>query len=173
MFLGKEKMANLLEEYRKRHGIEAICPANEGVLFFEYEGKAPLIVLMSTRNKALGSCVFCSRDQRLVFELCCPAGNPELVRIVSHEHIAPDEDIMRYIPKGYKPYVSKGERDQERWLWEKFFLCVLSEKSRKSFRGQDWISGAVELISASPDSFDLFYENIYAPILINRRYILT
>ena len=101
----------------------------------------------------------------------------------------PDADVVDYIrshvPKGedYTPYVSKGERDQERWLWEFFKLTGVFEglPGWKSFKehipsdehGLDWFAEAWWAMQYVPDTFRRFYDQLYAIVAINRTYILV
>jgi len=184
-------MGSLLEEYRKRHGIESVWPVNEGVLFFNRKGKPSLIAITSSFSKGFHVCPACPKNtDAIVLEVFSPYHFPHTIQRVVHTHMPPDADLLQYIRKhvsggdGHEPYVSKGERDQERWAWE-FFLQsqpfdqidiwkTILEQQKKSEENPDhhWLEQAMWAVEAHPEAFRNFYLGVYSLSLVNRRYIL-
>lgn len=194
-------MSNLLEEYRRRHGIQSVCPVNEGVLFFEKDAKPSLVVLTSSFTKHALTCPKCpSSPDAIALEIFGLASFPNCISSLSHSHILPDSDLLEYVRNHltsgdrYIPYISKGERDQERWLWDffqrtnvfsysasvmfswkRFLSCrqKLSEMYEDVSTEVNWLDEAMFMATNFPSYFEVFYNMIYSRFLINRHYILT
>ena len=175
-------MPSILEEYRRRHRIESINPIPEGVLFLSDGPAKRLVCLTSSYTKSTTLCEECaSAPPKLVLELFKPSCIPYLIQLVVHCHIEPDADLLEVIQvvmgSRYVPFMSKGERDQEEWLWRTFRQAVGqgngNRQQRREALQENWIADAIRLASNNPDLFSNFYEQMYSPLVINRRYILA
>lgn len=183
-------MSGLMTEYRKRHGLKSICPINEGVLFFNKNNAPAIIALTSSYTKSVLTCAFCPMNaESITLEIFCHSDDRhDLKQRVVHTHIPPDGDLIEYVinhmpSQNYQPYVSLGERDQERWLWE-FYQNTSrmkaitqggkkSQKTKQAFSHTNWLEQAISFSINYPSEFKLFYDLIYQPCLIARRYILV
>jgi len=181
-------MASLLEEYRCRHSIDCVCPINEGVLFFDHKQKASeLIAITSSTTKQLFVCPACSKNSdSICLEVFRRFRYPYCVQRITHTHIPPDADLLDYVhnhvPKGeeFVPYVAKGERDQERWLWEFFKKTgafdknISWEENRKTIQSSElnWLDEAFLASRSFCDIYRRFYEQVYTISMVNRHYIL-
>lgn len=186
-------MASLLEEYRRRHGIQSISPITEGVLFFTYENKPSLICLTSSVTKNLHMCGSCLSDTPgVVLELLKPARFPYCAAVSTHLHVALDIDLLETIEQLTKckhvPFISSGERDQERWLWwwftelKQMGLSGCPGEMRKAFdtpkqkkkeSSLSWLEDAFSVAVRHPDVYRIFYDHAYVPCYINRKYMLV
>jgi len=180
-------MSNLLEEYRRRHRIPSVWPVNEGMLFFDFKKKPGLIAITSSFSKSVHACPACPENtEAIVLEIFRSYRFPHCVQRVIHTHMPPDADLLQYVrnhvPKGDKfdPYISPGERNQERWLWE-FFLQSnpLSSKAHEQMAKLPcerpdllWLEQAIWMMNRQPEQFRTFYQNVYSICMVNRRYIL-
>ncbi len=182
---------SLMDEYRRRHDIDGVWPANEGVLFFEREGKPALICMTSSHSKSVTTCPACPANKGgLTLEVYQHRRFPQCVRQVTHIHIPPDGDLLEYIRRHvkegdeYVPVVMHGDREQERWVWEFFLLSQV-------FRGNDrftsfieqqqsnnepaqarWITQVLYTLDHHADIYRTFYIQVYSLCLVNRTYIL-
>lgn len=183
-------MGSLLEEYRKRHKISCVWPVNEGILFFEKQGKPAAIAVTSSYTKSLSVCPACPLNpDSIILEIYHLYKFPKCVKRITHTHMPPDADLIDYIcnhvPKGeeYSPYISSGERDQERWLWELFLLTspFAGHSKWESFLQTQkttdpklvWLEQAFWATLNAPAQFKTYYNAIYSVCMVNRCYILT
>jgi hypothetical protein len=182
-------MSSLYEEYRKRHGIGCVWPVNEGVLFFDCDKEPTLVAITSSFTKQLLVCGACAKNsESICLEIFRRYKFPYCVQRITHTHMPPDADLLDYIrshvPKGedYMPYVSAGERDQERWLWEFFKLTGafsqmkawsgFKERHKPEVTELAWLEEAWWVANQAPDTFRRFYEQLYSICMVNRHYIL-
>ena len=185
-------MGSLLDEYRKRHGIDGIWPVNEGSLFFDLNKKPSLVVITSSFGKNLDVCPACQDNKdAIILEIFRTYRYPHCTQRVTHTHMPPDANLLQYVGKHidkgnqFVPYISSGERDQEGWLW-RFFLR--SEPFKQIAEWQEflkhqktacqdpklkWLEQAMWTMQNAPDRYRTFYMNVYSNCLINRRYILS
>lgn len=186
-------MGSIFEEYRRRHRISTVAAITEGVLFLEKEGTPAAICTTSSHTKSIGTCRGCrSKTSEVVAELMVVTHFPNLYSPVCHEHISADTDVIGFISRfspaigKMEPYVSKGERDQERWLWN-FFLAstqtkrglgtrAFAEMYSREGRCQDpsmsWIDDQFWLATNHADIYSQYYESVYSQFSINRKYLL-
>lgn len=185
-------MADLAQEYRKRHNLNSICLVNEGVLFFnDKEGKPALMCNTSTHSKASTVCENCKPDtSKLTVEIFLDEEiggvNHQTIR---HGHIEADGNLLEFIylamkDDSYVPYAAKSSRDQERWLWNFYVsspirLCG-SEDNFETFRKtlpkkdpSNFISEMTWMAINNPSVMDIYYKRYYSIFLINRMYMLN
>jgi hypothetical protein len=178
-------MNPLQNEYIKRHNIQHLCPLTEGVLFFEKNKKPHSVCLISSRHKGLRSCPVCSTTNEFIFEWFILDKFPRLHYDVMHQHITPDVNLFdffkEHLPADCTPYVSKGDRDQEEWLWKALtsvdrFSASGSSIAKKAQsctdRSNTWLASIIYILQNSPDTFNTLYEH-YSYCLINRKYLLV
>lgn len=175
-------MGNLAQEYRSRYGIDCICPVNEGVLFFNRDSKPALFVITSSLTKSWINCSSCIRNPgSIVLEIFQAYQFPKCIKRIAHTHMPPDANILDYITnhvadgEQYVPYISTGERDQEKWIWE-FLLqtgILNSLNTHRKMLDGSWIDQAMWLMQNFPEYYKLFYNNLYTVCMINRSYILV
>lgn len=176
-------MTNLLEEYRRRQQVKAVWPINDGVLFFN-EGSLPgIICLTSAFSRGIDICDSCpSYQSALITELITFKEAPTYANIILHLHISPDMDLIeainRSFPKSYRyePYLAKGARDQEQWLWT-FFMRTKPWTKLYNWNPEvlkwDWAEQAFWFANHASSVFQAFYGKIYSLAMINRNYILV
>lgn len=180
-------MNTIQNEYTKRHNIEYLCPITEAVLFFERNKKPHSICLISSKNKGLKTCDKCNSTSDFILEWFTIEKFPRLYLDVNHRHISPDINLFEFfkeiIPSDCVPYVSKGERDQEMWVWkaitslERFVgnpsaMHMLRKAHVLTEKNKHWLAGVMYVVQNSQEVFTALYDE-YSKCLINRKYLMT
>lgn len=172
---------NLLEEYNRRHGVTAIPPVDEGVLFFN-AGKAPAAVCLTSsptrHHTTCRRCVDQGSGSGLVVELFVPdkSGNNPW-SLAGHSHLDPDCDLRAHVEevlgRKVEPVVVSDNRQVEAWLWRFFTKSV--PPSHTKWESRDEVLRAFEqmvwTVQKQPARFGLFYRTCY-PLVLNRKYLL-
>jgi hypothetical protein len=184
-------VANLINEYRRRHGLNFVLPLDEGLCYFDLAKKPGAIVLTSSPSRSITTCRQCLKHQQvLVAELFIHTGlvAPDPVfKQVAHEHIHPDTDLRTWVnekigdpKKVYEPVEATDDRDVEVWLW-RFFTRhnpIFNRKwtnKEEPFRSLEQISWVIDKYgkhSNYPALFEFFYKNLYYTFTLGRKYLL-
>lgn len=174
---------NLLREYALRHGITAVPPVDEGVLFFS-RGRQPVaICTTSTLTKNHTTCRrCCDGPAGLIAEVFVPQKCGVMPwTLVGHDHIDPDADLRGHVRKfapRAEPVIVVCDREVEAWLW-RFFTVAEADQfggGKRPKTGRDDFGMCYEhmlaVLTTTPRLFDQFYHRLYQPVLLNRKYLL-
>lgn len=170
-------MANLLTEYRKRHGASFIVPMDEGLCFFNGpDGQPAVVAVTSSPSRSMGSCRMCvTQKTPMIVEVL--RSDPNSLTFLSdpiHQHILPDADLVRVVhglnlPGGpFTPVTFRGDREVEGWLWRLFSKSVRGMAKRRDDPFEDMVAVGLR----NPPILDTFFKYVFQPILLNRRYLL-
>lgn len=182
-------MANLLNEYRRRHKLDFVWAINDGVCFFTKSGMLPVICVTSDNTRPVGTCKRCNTLNTTLVAECFTLGDTDHAKeCVLHDHINPDADICKLVTsnigEGYKPYMARSQREIEVWLWDYFLQFKpfasargwreLREEQRES--NEDHFDKAVTQMlwaaKTQPHIYRYYYERVYQPLLLGRKYML-
>jgi hypothetical protein len=104
--------------------------------------------------------------------------------LVGHDHIDPDADLRGHVRKltpRAEPVVVPCDRAVEAWLWRFFTVAEAGQfagmkAGRPKREDRDDIGAAYEqmltVATINPKLFDQFYQRLYVPLLLNRKYLL-
>ena len=187
-------MTDILTEYRKRHGLpQAIAPVTEGVLFLHdanNPGKQTTIAaLVSSVSKSYQMCRDCHNFQGAVtLEIVTLTGFPRLLQHRYHAHFVNEFDTIKEVraQQGlqYSPIAIPTARELEQFTWELFIHALGRDnsdlgssmrsymKTRESRKFKSWIDEAIFFAENYASTFQQFYDSLYSPLLINRKYLL-
>ena len=184
-------MANLINEYRRRHGLNFVLPLDEGLCYFDLAKKPGAIVTTSSPSRCATTCRQCLKHQpSLIAELFVHTGSaaPNAVyKQVAHEHVAPDTDLRSWVnqkigdgKKVYEPVEAMDDREVECWLW-RFFVrhnpvfnrkWANKEEPLRSLEQIAWVIDKYGKHSTYPALFEFFYKNLYWQFTLGRKYLL-
>lgn len=184
-------MADIVTEYRTRHGLpQAIVPVTEGLLFLN-NPKNPskqemLVVLVSSVSKSHNMCRECHEYMgATVLEVIQPTYYPRFLSSRYHVHFMNEFDLLKEVRAHHgahwSPVAIPTARDLEQFVWEMFTEWAqaspdLGSSVRHYFlstkKSKPWIDEAVHFASNHAGTFQHFYDNLYSPLLINRKYLL-
>lgn len=171
-------MANLFDEYCKRHHLKCALPINDGLFFFNSLNKPALICLTGNSPRTYSYCSAC-KTPNIAVEFFTP-DRDEGYEHIYHAHVDPDLDILAYtkkhISKTAEPVYLKEEKEIECWLWN-FFLLNSRLRLSSSFKLWSSIQPTINpyeqmawCAMKAPMVFNSYY-NLYQTFTAGRKYI--
>lgn len=171
-------MTSILEEYRRRHGLSSLTPVTEGLLFLESPRKQ-FICLTSSPSKQFVSCVQCRSmavSHKIILEVFQQGRFPNCCQALTHTHIDPDAELVEQINAlgvTGDPFISKGTRSQEQWLWNFFKKSHPRLGEGVHLKFESWQDEVFYYAMNHNRVFKVYYDNLYLPFMVNRKYILV
>ena len=184
-------MTDILSEYKQRHGLPpSITPVTEGLLFLKSDLPKRLgaAVLVSSVSKSYQMCRECaSYPGAVTMEVLRPQYFPHPLQLCYHVHFSHDFDIMKEVhanfgkAEPYSPVALPTARAVEEHVWEMFMETAQNNTSEmgssaknylKARKPGRWLEEATMFATKYSNIFQYFYDSVYSPLLINRKYLL-